>query len=117
MTTETRQPQAKSFDVPDESIPVGGVARIETLRLGTMTAHRATFQPGFRWTTHMKSVAGTDLCEVPHTGYVVSGRSGIRMADGTERELASGDVFDIPPGHDAWVIGDEPYVAVDFSLA
>jgi quercetin dioxygenase-like cupin family protein len=117
MTTTALQPQAKSFDVPDESFPVGSVARVEIVHLGEITAHRVTFQPGFRWTEHVKPRAGTDLCQVRHIGYVVSGRSGIRMADGTERELAAGDVFDVPPGHDAWVIGDQPYVAVDFSPA
>jgi quercetin dioxygenase-like cupin family protein len=115
MTTNTAQLQAKSFDVPDEAFPVGGLARVETVHLGETKANRVTFQPGFRWSEHVRPVAGTDLCQIRHIGYVVSGRSGIRMADGTERELAPGDAFDVPPGHDAWVIGDEPYVAVDFS--
>jgi len=117
MTTLIAQIQARSLDVPDEAVPMGGVARLETVHLGETTVNRVTFQPGFRWSEHVKPSAGTDLCRVRHLGYVVSGRSGIRMADGTERELAAGDVFDVPPGHDAWVIGDEPYVAVDFSLA
>jgi quercetin dioxygenase-like cupin family protein len=109
--------QAKSLDVPDETRAMGAAGRIEIVHLGEVVAGRATFQPGFRWSEHVNPVAGVDLCPVAHTGYVVSGRSGIRMADGTERELVAGDVFDIPPGHDAWVIGDEPYVAVDFSRA
>ena len=117
MTSKTTQLQAKSFDVPDESFPVGSLARVEIIHLGETTAHRATFQPGFRWTEHVKPAVGTDLCEIPHTGYVVSGRIGVRMADGTERELAAGDAFAVPPGHDVWVIGDEPYVAVDFTTA
>ena len=117
MTTETRQLQAKSFDLPDESFPVGSVARVEIIRLSGITANRVTFQPGFRWTEHVKPSVGTDLCEIPHTGYVVSGRIGVRMVDGTERELSAGDIFDMPPGHDIWVIGDEPYVAVDFTQA
>jgi hypothetical protein len=117
MTTKTAALHIKSFDVPDESFPVGGLARVETLNLGETPVHRATFQPGFRWTEHVKPIVGTDLCEIPHTGYVVSGRLGVRMADGTEREMAAGDAFDIPPGHDVWVIGDEPYVAVDFPTA
>jgi quercetin dioxygenase-like cupin family protein len=117
MTTTTTQLHVKSFDVPDESLAVGGLARVEIVHLGETTAHLATFQPGFSWTEHVKSVVGTDLCEIPHTGYVVSGRLGVRMIDGTEREMAAGDVFDIPPGHDVWVIGDEPYIAVDFSPA
>jgi hypothetical protein len=105
----------KSFDFPDETVPVGGIARVEIVHLGKTTANRVTFQLGFRWTEHVKPVVGTDLCEIPHSGYVVSGRAGIRMADGTEREMAARDAFDVPPGHDAWVIGDEPYVGVDFS--
>lgn len=117
MTMATAQIQVKSFDVPDETAPMGGMGRIEVAHLGAITAARAIFQPGFRWTEHVKPTAGTDLCMVPHTGYVVSGRSGIRMADGAERELAAGDVFDVPAGHDAWVIGDEPYVAVSFAPA
>jgi quercetin dioxygenase-like cupin family protein len=115
MTTTHMELQAKSIDVPDETRVVGTQARMEIVHLGQITAVRATFQPGFRWTEHARPVVGTDLCQVRHTGYVVSGRSGIRMADGTEREVAAGDVFDVPPGHDSWVIGDEPYVAVDFS--
>jgi quercetin dioxygenase-like cupin family protein len=116
MTTQTAQLQAKSFDVPDESFPVGGVARVEIVRLGDIRANRARFQPGFRWSEHVRPNVGTDLCEVPHTGYVVSGRAAVRMVDGAERELAAGDVFAIPPGHDMWVVGDEPYVAVDFTM-
>lgn len=116
MTTTAMQLQAKSIDVPDETRVVGTQARMEIVHLGQITAVRATFQPGFRWTEHARPVAGTDLCQVRHTGYVVSGRAGIRMEDGTEREVAAGDVFDVPPGHDSWVIGVEPYVAVDFSL-
>ncbi|MHB8578122.1 MAG: hypothetical protein ACYDCQ_22660 [Dehalococcoidia bacterium] len=117
MTTTTAPLHARSLDVPDETIQMGGIGRIEVVHLGATTAGRATFQPGFRWTKHVKPTAGADLCPIPHTGYVVSGRSGIRMADGTERELVAGDAFDIPAGHDAWVIGDEPYVAIDFSSA
>jgi uncharacterized RmlC-like cupin family protein len=117
MTTETLQPHVKTFDDPDESFPVAGVARVETVHLGDITSNRATMQPGFRWTEHAKPGVGTDLCQVRHTGYVVSGRAGVRMADGTECEVAAHDVFDIPPGHDMWVIGEEPYVSVDFSLS
>jgi quercetin dioxygenase-like cupin family protein len=116
VTTETQQPQARNFDIPDEAFPVGKVARVEVIHLGEVTANRATMQPGFHWTEHVAPVVGTELCQIRHTGYVVSGRSAVRMADGTERELGAGDVFDIPAGHDMWVIGDEPYVSVDFSL-
>jgi quercetin dioxygenase-like cupin family protein len=117
MTVKTTQLHAKSFDVPDDSRSVGGLARLETVHLGDTEAHRATFQPGLRWTEHVKPLVGTDLCEIQHVGYVVSGRVGVRMADGTERELGPGDAFNVGPGHDMWVIGDEPYIAVDFSPA
>lgn len=117
MTTSTAQPQAKNFDTPDEAFPVGDVARVEVVNLGEVTANRATMQPGFHWTEHVAPKVGTDLCEIRHTGYVVSGRAAVRMADGTERELSAGDAFDIPGGHDMWVVGDEPYVSVDFNFA
>ena len=114
MTAETADLSVKSFEVPDETMPVGDYARVDTVKLGQAVAHRATFQPGFRWSAHVKPVVGTDLCEIAHTGYVLSGRAGIRMADGTEREIGPGDAFDIRPGHDVWTVGDEAYVAVDF---
>ena len=116
MATSTARLQAKSIDVPDEARAMGSAGRIEFVHLDGLTGGRATFQPGFRWTEHVKPIAGTDLCQVQHIGYVLSGRSMIRMADGTERELVAGDFFDVPPGHDAWVIGDEPYVSLDFVI-
>ncbi len=117
MTTMTTRLQAKSADVPDETRPFGSKGRLELVRLGDAMGVRATFQPGFRWTEHVKPIASTDLCQVRHVGYVVSGRSMIRMEDGAERELAAGDFYDVPPGHDSWVLGDEPYVSIDFAPA
>ncbi|MGH2442112.1 MAG: cupin domain-containing protein [Chloroflexota bacterium] len=116
MTNATKEIQAKSFDTTCTTKPIGDIARVDTVYLGEITANRAIMQPGFRWTEHIKPKAGTDLCQVRHTGYVVSGRIGIRMADGTEGEVSEGYAFDVLPGHDMWVIGDEPYVSVDFSL-
>ncbi len=110
------QIQAKSFDVPDETRPTGSKGHAEIVHLGDITASRTTFPPGWRWTVNVKPVVGTDLCQFRHIGYVVSGRLAVRLADGTERELAAGDAFDVPPGHDAWVIGDKPYVSVDWTL-
>lgn len=115
MTVKTSELHVKTFEVPDDGFSVGDFARVEVLHLGDVDAHRATFQPGLHWTEHVKPLVGTELCEIPHTGYVLSGRIGLRMADGAERELGPGDVFNIGPGHDIWVIGDEPYVAIDFS--
>jgi hypothetical protein len=82
--------------------------------IGDQTIGRGTFEPGWRWSNNVKPIAGTDSCQVSHLAYVVSGRMGIRMDDGTEVEVAAGDVFACPPGHDAWVVGDQPCVAVDF---
>ena len=107
----------KSLDRPEESRAPSDRGLIEMVTLGELTVGRAVFQPGWRWSEDVKPVAGTELCEVPHTGYVVSGRECVRMADGTEVELGPGDAFVIPPGHDAWVIGNEPCVTLDFSGA
>lgn len=83
--------------------------------LDGVTVARAEFQPGWRWSEDVKPAAGTELCEVTHTGYVVSGHQCVRMADGTEVQLAPGDAFVIAAGHDAWVVGDAPCVTLDFS--
>ncbi len=105
----------KSLDRPDESRAPSDKGRIDLATLGEVTVGRATFQPGWRWSADVKPGAGTELCEVTHTGYVVSGRQVVRMADGTEVELEPGDAFVIGPGHDAWVIGDQPCVTLDFT--
>ena len=105
----------KSLDHPDESRAPSDRTRIDLVTLGEVTVGRAVFHPGWRWSDDVKPVAGTDLCQVTHVGYVVSGREGVRMADGTEVELGPGDAFVVGPGHDAWVIGDEPCVTLDFS--
>jgi hypothetical protein len=105
----------KSLDSPDERRAPSERTRIDLVTLDQTTIGRAVFQAGWRWSEDVKPVAGTGLCEITHTGYVVSGREGVRMADGTEVELGPGDAFVIGPGHDAWVIGDEPCVTLDFS--
>jgi mannose-6-phosphate isomerase-like protein (cupin superfamily) len=105
----------KSLEQPDETRSAAGKGDVELVRLADVTVARATFQPGWRWTEHVKPAAGTELCEAAHIGYVVSGRQAVRMADGTQVELGPGDAFVVGPGHDSWVIGDEPCVTVDFS--
>lgn len=117
MTTQTGTMATRNFEVPDQTNSIGDMARVEVIGVGDLTAIRATMNPGFHWTEHARPVIGTDLCQGHHIGYVVSGRSRVQLADGTERELAAGDVFDIPPGHDMWVIGNEPYVAVEIERA
>lgn len=108
--------EQRSFDAPDERRTPPNV-EVSIVRFGDRAFSRVTYYPGFRWTTDMKPVAGTDLCQVNHFGYVVSGRCHVVMADGTEADLKPGDIGPIPAGHDAWVIGDEPFVSIDFAGA
>ena len=86
----------------------------ELVNLGGMTVGRASYEPGWIWSEHVGKPNGEELCQVEHVGLVLSGRTGGRMADGTEFELMPGDLFHIGPGHDSWVIGDEPYVSLHF---
>lgn len=88
---------------------------VQLVKVGSATIGRARFEPGWRWSNDVKPIAGTDSCMVHHTGYVISGRLHIVMNDGSEFEIGPGDANDIQPGHDAWVVGDEPYVGLDFS--
>jgi ethanolamine utilization protein EutQ (cupin superfamily) len=103
----------KSFTAPEETRPIDK-GKIEIVNLGDVTAMRATFQPGWRWSECLKSIAGTESCQVAHMGYVISGRMRVRMDDGTEDEFGPGDVGVIPAGHDAWIVGNEPMVFIDF---
>jgi quercetin dioxygenase-like cupin family protein len=73
-----------------------------------------TFEPGWRWSEHVKPIAKTDSCQATHLMYCISGRMHVRMDDGTEQEIGPGDLAAIPSGHDAWIVGDEPCVAVDW---
>jgi len=105
----------KSLDAPEETRSAAGKGQVELVRLDGVVVGRATFAPGWRWSEHVKPNAGTELCQATHTGYVVSGRQAVRMADGSEVELGPGDAFIVGAGHDAWVVGDEPCVTIDFS--
>lgn len=106
--------EVKSVDKPDErrDFPRG---HIEVLHLSGLNFAVATFEPGWSWSESVAPIAGTRSCEVHHNGYCVSGRMRIRMADGSEAEIGEGDVFVIPAGHDAWVVGDEPFICHDFA--
>ena len=104
---------SKSFNTPDE-VRVFAKGKVEVVNLGEATIGRATFEPGWRWSTCVKPLAKTNSCEVAHLHYQVSGTMIIRMDDGTELECKAGDVAIVPPGHDAWVVGNEPVIAVDF---
>lgn len=105
--------QMGNFDSPDET-RAPEKTKVEVLKLGDTTVGRATFQPGWRWSECIKPVVGTESCQARHVGTVVSGRLHIVHEDGTEGEPGPGDAYVIEPGHDAWVVGDEPFVAFEF---
>ena len=108
--------ELKKLDTPDE-VRRFGHGKMELINIGGGTVGRATFEPGWKWSNDVKPIAGTDLCQAPHFLYQISGRMVVRMADGREMESGPGDVAVIPPGHDAWVVGNEPVVVVDWGGA
>jgi len=105
--------ELKSFGKPDEvrEFPKG---RLELIKIGGATIGRAIFEPGWRWATSVQPLTKTKSCEAPHFQYHLSGVLKIRMDDGSEFECHPGDVSRLPSGHDAWVVGDESAVVVDF---
>jgi hypothetical protein len=106
-----------SFDRPDE-VREGSNWRLELLNLaGDAQVGRLTLQPGWRWSQDVKPVAGTDWCMAPHQSYQLTGRLHVAMEDGTELEVVAGEVSSLPAGHDAWVVGDETVVAIDWQGA
>ena len=106
-----------SFDRPDE-VREGKNWRLELVNLaGEAQVGRLILQPGWRWSTDVKPVAGTDWCMAPHQSYQVSGDLHVVMADGTELDVTAGEVTTLPPGHDAWVVGDDTVVGIDWQGA
>ena len=105
--------EAKSFGVPDE-VRKFDKGKLELVNIGGATIGRAVFEPGWRWSTSVKPIVNTKSCEAPHFQYHVSGTIKVLMDDGTEKEFKAGDVSLLPSGHDAWVVGNEPVVVVDF---
>jgi quercetin dioxygenase-like cupin family protein len=104
-----------SLDAPEEVRPfVGDSGQLELVNLAAGPVGRATFKPGWRWSEHVKPIAGTDSCQAAHTGYFVSGRMKVVMDDGEEVEYGPGDFAIMPPGHDAWIVGDEDCVVIDW---
>ena len=108
-----QQTEHRSYATPDDvrEFPNG---RVEIVTVGGAEIGRLILQPGWRWSNDVKPIAGTDLCEAPHLQYHVSGRLHVVMGDGTEFDAGPGDVTSLPQGHDAWVVGDEPAVVVDW---
>jgi mannose-6-phosphate isomerase-like protein (cupin superfamily) len=107
---------AKSHDQPDE-VRSPDKTRVEVVRLPGFTLGRLKMQPGWRWSQCIKPVVGTDSCQVSHVGYAVSGRLTVRMNDGSQKSIGAGDSYTIPPGHDAWVEGHEPFVCIEVMSA
>ncbi len=104
----------KSFDDPDETFELDGMVE-HVVKIGDYTVGRVVQPPGFRWSKNIRPIVGGEWCVARHVGVVVSGRMGVELKDGTRFELGPNDVFDIPPGHDAFVVGDEPLVEIDWS--
>ena len=105
--------QRRRFTEPAETrtFPHG---KVDIVEMDDHVVGQMTYEPGWRWSVDVKPIAGTDACMYHHIGYTLSGRARTQMRDGSELEVGPGDVFEIPPGHDAWVVGDEPWVSVDF---
>jgi class 3 adenylate cyclase len=108
---DTDGPRTKNLSTPDEALTLAKGAAT-TVRIGELVVGRLTLEAGWRWATHVRPIAGTASCQFHHVGVSLSGVSAGRMDDGTEFTVSPGDVFDIPPGHDNWVVGDQPMVAI-----
>lgn len=113
-TLEKKALEKKSSQNPDEIRPFkDGKGKMAVFNVGDMTVGRGEFEPGWRWSQHVKPIAGTDSCQANHTGIILEGRMVVKMNDGPEMEFGPGDVFCMPPGHDAWVVGDKRCVLFD----
>jgi len=103
----------KRFETPDE-IRTFEKGRFELVHLGGMTIGRATYEPGWKWSLHVGAAVGAKSCTVEHVGMVLGGCATAAMDDGRVIEMKAGDLFYIAPGHDSWVVGDQPYVSLHF---
>ena len=113
-TTEKKAAVHKArFDSADETHPFGR-GKAEVVNLGGVKVGRTTHEPGWRWSQDIKPRAKTDRCEAQHVGYIVQGRFRIVGRDGSEEEISAGDTFVIPPGHDAWTVGNEKVILLEF---
>ena len=108
--------ERKPFDKPDEMRSFkDGKGKLEVVTVGECTVGRGVFEPGWRWSEHVKPIVGTPSCQAAHTGYVLEGRMLVKMNDGAQLEYGPGDAFYMPSGHDAWVVGDKRCVLIDFT--
>jgi hypothetical protein len=108
--------ESKSLDSPEE-VRTPEKTNVDVVTVGGTEVGRFTFEPGWRWSECIKPVVGTDSCQAAHLGYAVSGRIHIEHEDGTTADIGPGDAYVITPGHDAWVVGDEQFVGIEFKSA
>ena len=108
--------EVKSHDQPDE-VRTPDKTRVEVVRLDSYTLGRFSFQPGWRWSECIKPVVHTESCQNSHVGYALSGRLTVVAKDGSKKNIGAGDSYTIPPGHDAWVDGKEPFVCIEVMSA
>jgi hypothetical protein len=113
MSKSAEKFESKSLNSPEE-VRKFDKGKVELVNVAGATIGRATFEPGWKWSTCVKPIANTNSCQAAHFGYQVSGTMMTRMDDGTEKTSKAGDVLNIPPGHDAWVVGNEAVVVLDF---
>lgn len=106
--------ETKGYAKPDE-VRTFEKGRVDVITMAGVTFGRATFEPGWKWSTCVKPVAKTDSCQAAHLGYQISGRMHVKMDDGTQKDIGPGEVCSIPSGHDAWVVGNEPVVFIDIT--
>ena len=107
--------QKKNLDTSPDEVRKFENGKIELVNFGDVTIGRAVLEPGWSWEKCVKPIVKTDSCQAPHTQYIISGKIKIVMDDGTEEEFGPGDAAVIPPGHNAWVVGNEPVVGIDFT--
>ena len=107
--------EKKSLDSSPDQTLTFEKGKVEIAKVGDTTIGRGYFEPGWSWEKSIKPIAKTDSCQLPHTHYVISGRLKVSLDDGSEEEFGRGDVAYVPPGHNSWVVGNEPLVILDFS--
>jgi mannose-6-phosphate isomerase-like protein (cupin superfamily) len=106
--------QKKNLDSSPDETRTFDKGKIELANMGDVTIGRAVLEPGWSWEKCVKPLVKTNSCQVPHTGYMISGKMKVVMDDGAEEEFGAGDAITVPPGHNAWVVGNDPVVALDF---
>jgi hypothetical protein len=109
--------QTANIDKPHETRPFKAHGRMDVVTLGDFTIGRGVFEPGWKWSEDVKPIAGTEQCMTHHTGFVLSGAMTVHSSDGSEVTIGPGDVVNLEPGHDAWVVGDEPCIMLDTGVA